>query len=258
MQNLTFGVVIPIYLIIHLSTSPTVASKQVTDYLIDVPDALTVLPAMFIGYIVPAVLMSLPSPSVLSFYRKQVFIAIWQCFPLSVGILQQTFSFIISVIDNRGLNHQDRQRRSIQTMRVVYAILVVCGAINQLSTFQFGATINAFPRLFAPEFQTTWNFRSVFVPNSITPANKVDSIGSGCLLLLQYDELFGDISMCLWAFVMFMQARINTKRSLQIVRHIAIGYLVAALAGSLGFVVAAIWARDELIFAKPLKEEKEE
>ena len=258
MQVITYGITIPIFLLVHLSTSPTVTSRQVRDYLVDLPDILSVLPAMIVGFAVPTVLMALPAPSILTFYQKQVFLAIWQCYPVWVGILHQIFSFAINAVGKKDLKHHDQQEVSMRATRVLYAILILNGAVSQLSTFQFGATVNLFPGLFAPEFQSTWNFRGVFIPKSITAATKVDSIGSGSHLLLQYDELVGDVSMSLWAFTLFIQAQASTIRPLQIVRYVIIGYLVAALAGSLGFVVAAIWARDELIFAKPSKEGKKE
>ena len=256
MQNFTFAVFIPMMLTIHLFTSPTVTSTHVADYLVDIPDILSVLPAMVIGFDVPSVLMSLPAPSVLSFHRKQVFMAIWQFFPLWVSIVQQLVSFLAKSLPREKSKRDEQQRKSIRAMRITYATLLFSAAFNQLSTFVLVAVSHLFPGMLAPEFKTAWNFSNVFVPKAVTAATKMDSIASGTNVLLQYDELIGSVAMQLWALVLFFQTRDIVPRPMHKIRFFVLSVMTLALTGPLGFVVALVWARDEMIFAKASNDKK--
>ena len=256
MQNFTYAVCIPIFLAIHLSTSPTVASLQVTDYLVDIPDLIGVLPAMVMGFVLPAVFMSLPAPSVVSFHRKQILMAIWQVFPLWVSILQQGVSFMVKYMQQKEFKREIQQKKSIRAMRIMYLTLLISAAVNQLSTLQFVAISHLFPGLFAPEFRTAWDFGNVFPPKVITAATRMDSVGSGTHMLLQYDEMLGNLSMCLWALVLFTQARTLAPQPLHKIRFSLLCIATPALTGPLGSVVCLVWARDEVIFARATNDKK--
>ena len=85
-QNISFAVTTPVYLFLHLLTSPTArpypgpsANRML---LISFWD-LTILPlSVTVGYIIPSFLMVLWSPEIVSPGTHQNYIAFWQGFPL--------------------------------------------------------------------------------------------------------------------------------------------------------------------------------
>lgn len=84
----------------------------------------------------------------------------------------------------------------------------------------------------------------------------MDSIGSGALMLMQYDQLVGSSAMALWASVLLLQARGVASKEPIIARLALKGVVSMILTGPLGYAVACIWARDELIFGNEVEESK--
>ena len=255
-QMLAYAVIIPWYFIVHLSTSPTLDSLALKHYLIDEVDALSVVLAMIIGFVVPTVQMVLPAPSVLSYDAKQGLIAFWQFFPLYVGVAQMIISSAIRSFRGADGKGKEAAQKSIWSMRLLYGFLMLCGARDQLSTIHFVALAHAFPALFIPEFRGVWNIWNVFVQKGITPAEKMDSVGSGAFMLLQYDENIGNVALILWAFVMFLGARRATAQSWDWIGVTILGVVIAFFTGTIGLATALVWARDEMVFAHTAKKEE--
>ena len=101
--------------------------------------------------------------------------------------------------------------------------------------------------MFASDYVGVMDFSNVFLPQAITPATRMPSIGDGAFMLLQYDEYIGSLSIAVWAVVLLAQAYRNQRRSADHTRLAFYGLIAIALTGPLGFAVACIWARDELV-----------
>lgn len=272
-----YSVVLPWYFILHLLTSPMAASSstpapKLKDYDLKMADIASVIPAMLLGFIVPTVMMALPAPSVLSYERKQMMIANWHAFPLYVGVAQLLISFALrSLFSSNEIKakraqqtqSQEELKSNIWALRVLYAFLLLCGARDQLTTNHFVFLAQAFPALFAPESRGLWSFTNVFGQKSITPSVKMDSVGSGALLFLQYDENIGNVALILWAAVLFVRARrrndgLRNKVHVGIV--LGVGFVTVAFTGAMGLATGLIWGRDEIVFftERGKEEEREE
>lgn len=245
-QNATYAVVVPLYLIIYLSTSPLVSSRHVADFLLDSHVVTAVPVSIGLGYVVPAILMSLPAPSIVTFEQKQTFIAIWQAFPLWVASFQAVLpTFTALLLPSRAVPY--KTSHASNALRQVYLMLLVLAGIGQISTLTLLATSQWFPNLFASEFRGVFNLYNVVVPVATSPSFKMSSIGSGAFMLLQYDELIGSTSMVLFTTVLYVFTA-QKVGSLQNIRSlVARGLAAGILTGPLGYAVACIWARDELI-----------
>ena len=258
MQKLSFAVTMPIYMATHLITSPTISSHKSSDFLFDVSELASIPLSMLIGYIVPAILLGLPSPSVLGFDLKQAFMAIWQVFPIWVGLLQQIIPSVMSRcgITSRNLTHQgDAKMRWISTARVVYMVLFFFAGAIHISTITLMASSEFFPGLFQPEHP--FDASRVFMPISVSASTKMPSIGSGALQLLQYDFFVGSAAFIIWTSTLLLNMHRN-KTSLRRCLTQAFGFTVlTAVAGPFGYAVACIWTRDELVFARSTDDRKE-
>ncbi len=258
MQKVSFAVTMPIYMAIHLSTSPTVSSHKASEFIFDISELAGIPFSMLIGYIIPAVLLALPSPSVLTFDQKQAFVATWQVFPIWVGLLQQILPPIMSRCGATSIHpsrHGHASLRWISIARVVYTILLLFSGAIHISTVTLIASSGFFPGLF--KLRHTFDFSRVFMPASTSASTKMPSIGSGALQLLQYDFFVGSTAFAIWTSTLLL----NTNRDGSFLWRCltqAFGFmLLTAVVGPFGYAIACIWSRDELIFARDGGSKKE-
>ena len=245
-QKVSFAVAMPLYMAVHLSTSPTFASHKSSDFICDVSELSSIPISMLIGYVVPAILLALPTPSVFDFNSKQGLMATWQAFPIWVGLLQQILPSVFSRFGvlSRTPNHPESvSLRWISTARKFYSsIFVFAGAIH-ISTFALIASSHAFPTLYRPEHPL--DLSMVFMPASISASTKMTSIGSGALQLLQYDFFVGSAASVIWASSLALKKNYDGDSLSRWITQIFWFIVLTTFTGPFGYVVACIWARDE-------------
>ncbi|KAL8728089.1 MAG: hypothetical protein Q9166_005614 [cf. Caloplaca sp. 2 TL-2023] len=254
MQNAAFAVVIPIYLAIHLSTSPTVSSRKRSDFFADPTQFITVPYAVAIGLVLPTILLALPAPSIISHERKQLFMAIWQAFPLWTGMLQTVMSLLRQSVMDHAANDMAK-KDTVGSMRTVYAFMLIVAVVTRLSTWTILDLSVILPSIFDPKIVHLLNPSAVLRPASVAPSVKMPSIAAGSLQFLQYDEMIGAFAMVVWSSALYISA-MERKGLAGWAALLVKGVLIEALAGPQGFAVAVVWARDEHIFAGASTEKK--
>lgn len=252
-QTLAYAVITPLYLILHLSTSPTARSPSVAEISVDMSSLISIPVAISIGYILPAVLLALPAPSVLSFDRKQILMAVWQAFPVWVDVLQRTISFIVAMVSNTerksAISPAKASATYIRATRYVYLFALILSGFSHISAMTLAATSKFFPGLFAPQYVGVFNPSNVFFPSTISMTTQMSSIENGVLLLLQYDGLIGSASLVIWASAVFVRAYGRRRPFDQWLSLVAANVLLTALVGPVGCAVAILWARDEAVLS---------
>ena len=243
-QNAAYAVIMPIWCFAYLSTSRTVSSRRLSDFLVDVPNLAGIAISIVLGYVLPTVLMSLPAPSIIDHDLKQMLMSFWQVFPAWVSIIQGIIPYLLPRL---GKASEARSTQKPKWMRVLYASLIITAGIGQVSTVTLMATSKFFPGLFAPEFVGVFNPSNVFLPAATSASIKMSSIGAGALLLFQYDHLIGLTAMALWSTVLFANTYRSGTTDQSLVLMIIGSVILLALTGPLGYATACIWARDELI-----------
>lgn len=254
-QNAAYAVVLPIYLIIHLSMSKTV-SPNPSGLSVSLPLLQAIPMALAIGYVLPAVLMSLPAPSIISFQRKQMYVAIWQMFPVWVSLVHEGLTRMLRTLIYRETSKQPSDlphSMSMDALRILYIGLLIIAGIGQIATATMMATSTFFPDLFSINFQGIFKASKVFLPAAVSPAIKMPSIGSGAHMLLQYDEAIGSLAMIIWSTVLFVDVNKKTRAPQKAVYQIAQAVTVFILTGPLGYATACIWARDEVVWADQME-----
>ncbi|KAL8670248.1 MAG: hypothetical protein Q9168_005200 [Polycauliona sp. 1 TL-2023] len=255
MQLVTFAVVAPVYFAIHLSTSPTVSSRKWSDLRINSPQLQTIPYSVALGYILPAILLALPAPSVIGYDAKQLFMAVWQVFPLTVGFLQLAAPSVRSWFIVKVSANEKTDNRTVIPMRKIYALMLAIAVVGQVSSWTISISAVFFPRIFTSEMSGLLKPSSVFLPPAVTPAVKMPSIAAASSQLLQYDEIVGSAAMVLWSAALYINAMDRTRR-VGWVSLMMKGAAIGTLAGPLGLAVAAVWARDEMIFARDNESKK--
>ena len=233
-----------------MSPSPSVLIPDPTE-------ALSIPFTVSLGVIFPSVLCALPAPSVISYDHKQLFMSIAQEFPISTSLLQQLFKRAIRfLMPSIYLSTHPSEQHHLWVLRVVYSFALLIATIVRISVLTVSITSVLFPMLFASQYVESLAPSMIFIPAAVSSHQKMSSIGSGFLLLLQYDELVGSGSALLWAIVLFAGTWNRGKTALHWFSLLAGCSLMVLLAGPTGCAVALIWARDELVIQRSHNIEK--
>ncbi|RYP29244.1 hypothetical protein DL767_006843 [Monosporascus sp. MG133] len=274
-QVASWTITIPLWLILHLFTSPVAelspaSSVSASVLLVDLWD-LAVLPlTVAFTFITPTVAMFLPSHfSPAAHYGA---IALWQPFALWHSIMQFVLSRLARVVD-RAPPAVDAQGRSntpptafLAQVKSVYSFVTLLSVAVQVTALQLvfaPAAVReslalSYPGL-GPFMEPSVTFASVFVPCGPLSAPTVDpaSLGSGDLAplavyFLQYDMYFGCGAMLLWALYLHRNA-VKKTTGLQVAGKVLWWFALGGFAGALS---ALLWERDTII-EEPEKAKKE-
>ncbi|KAI9878134.1 MAG: hypothetical protein M1830_001780 [Pleopsidium flavum] len=266
MQNVAFAVVIPLYLAIHLFTSPTVLSphgqlSKSTTYLRVDPTELEVLPySVFLGFIVPTILMCLPAPAAVTYPQKQGLIAFWQAFPLWISLWHMVISSSmkrISSMSGTSNRYPAADRQTVhEALRKVYLFGFAMSAVIHVAIISISLASILTPAMFATSYSALLRPSQVFIPVSLFSTVQVSSVGEGALYFGQWDELVGSAALLLWAAALYRNAhgaKVSWPGWASLVAKV-IGLTVVA--GPCSTALTLIWERDELIWCQKRDEDR--
>ena len=132
-------------------------------------------------------------------------------------------------------------------MRVFYLALLATAALTHLSTFYLIAMAYLLPAGDVGEYKDAWGFSNVFIPAASTPSFKVNNIGEGAHLMMQYDEIIGNSAVLVWAFALLLNAPPG-KLQLSQAQLSVFGLVLLIVTGPIGLAVGLVWVRDEKAF----------
>lgn len=239
-QLKTFALWGPLYCGLHLATSITATKPTVQNIRIPRIIRLAIPIAYVIGYVIPSILMVLPAPDVISTDQKQIFIAVWQAWAISVGIMTTLAFYLLGpwIRDDLSTDH-----------RGVYAFAFVYAAIPHLVSWTISLASVVAPALFHDRYVQALHPSKVFLLPS--PWNSADfpvgDVSVAAHHFLRWDCLIGSACMLVWAVTLYVRA---CKIGGEPINWSAFGVKVALLtilAGPIGSAVALMWERDNLI-----------
>ena len=247
-QNVIAACTIPIFLLMHLATSPTAAPKPSAAHLtVEIPSVITAPLSVIIGYWVPSVFQAFPAPSVIGFEAKQNYIALWQVFPINVSVLQYILPLMLSFFTKPHPKNTKSTTASLKALRPAYIAAYVFAAVGRVTMFTLIAANAWFPDLFAPEYRGTLSISEVMVAKSVSTTYRPRSIGLGILLLLHYDEMCCAAAWVVWSVFIYFQTDSGEKSFSGRAMLIGTGLGAWAVAGPAGAAVVSVWGRDELV-----------
>ncbi|KAI1213325.1 uncharacterized protein F4807DRAFT_260704 [Annulohypoxylon truncatum] len=270
-QNLTWTFIVPLYLTLHLFTSPIAklggkdakskgdaARQSLFVYLWD----LALLPlAVTLGLVVPTIVMSLPSLLHQSAATHYNWIAFWQAFPLwtvlILDVLHNACYFLFG-----SLTPQDAQGKPttpgngfMAAVSGVYQFGLTISAVTHIPIFAVSllpdplrsSLASAFPKFASLFSQVT--FARTFVPHPLSAPLTVDpsNYGPGDLAplvinFLQYDLYTGNTTLFLWALYLHI-----TTSGRSLAKSLGTAIFWTLVSGPTGAALALLWDRDELV-----------
>jgi hypothetical protein len=249
-QNVALTVILPLYLFIHLLTSPIGRSflGRSTSVLLIPSLDLALLPiSVAYGYIVPSLLMVLP-PSVVSNTVHQYFIAFWQPFPIWTVIIHYVLKSALR--SETKASTKSTGETYLDGAQSVYGFVICLSAITHipvvLTTFLPADMLPAStPISIIQLFKCS--FSEVFVPYFPNLSYQVSSIAAGVLNFLQWDVYIGTTAFLLWGMVLArnaVESEISWRRAaLRILSWIVIS-------GPMGALAMLLWERDTIVTEK--------
>jgi len=253
-QAIGMAIIGPIFLVIHLTMSPTVSTPSAANLTVP-PNELLALPfSVSTGFIIPTILMSLDAPTYLTHSQKAFFVRLWQIFPTLCYLSQHVWKRVLPVrMSSRpaDIEHQ------LRLLNKVYFFGTTCASVTHVGTWMLSLTAYAFPSLFAPQMVPYLLPAQVFVPAMPWSNVKANSLATGVHWFLQWDELLTSFMYLLWACSLLIKTRQILGRTTGIVGEV-LGLMGSALfVGPAGAALVAVQDRDGIVFGQASKDERE-
>lgn len=245
---MTIAVTAPIYFLTHLLTSPASSNNPTPDDLAINPSDSALLPhRTVLSFIIPAVLMSLPSPSVLSAAAHYTWLAMWQVFP----IIDTIYYYITQLVVPSQRTSDDAAARALVS-RAHRFILYLCFVPHILSMAVALTPAALVPEALRPLFEQLTP-ASLFVPywpwNSPTTSDPASPVGKPELakLFLQWDVNSAGLAILVWAVFVYLSAVPDRRRLLGVVPKV-LAYGVAG--GPVAAATALVMERDAAVLRR--------
>lgn len=253
MQGVGYGVIMPLYSVVHLLTSPTAVpnpatlAKQIQT--LENPGLSTLPGSIIIGYILPAVLMSLPifPPKV-----HQYLVVVWQLFPIWVVSLQYILGLCYKYY---SANPQYKRRwesghthsSELMMLHRAYVFAFTISTLTHMASILIVVSAKYFPSLFSPLASGSFSFVDVFLPPNFHSHAQIKDMVQGAHNLFQYDQYVGSTASIVWAVTLHYNSpgQSLTKRQWLWLAFEIWG--VSMVSGPAAAFVTLMWNRDERI-----------
>lgn len=202
----------------------------------------TVVGAMVLGLGLVTALPTLPS-SLISADTRQIFLCIWQVFPLLISLWHQVLTLLVRIFRPGRKSASQTAAAKARSARPVYRQILVLTAAVHLTTVAFIALPRFRQALFGLSAEPI-SFENVFVPMSaFAPRGQVESVGQLAHTFLQYDMYCCVAAAFVWAASLSYEASgSSVPDAVQAVVKLV---LRSVLVGPGGAALWSFWDRDE-------------
>ncbi|KAL4874742.1 hypothetical protein BJY04DRAFT_233374 [Aspergillus karnatakaensis] len=222
------------------------------------------LPALVLGYILPAFIMGLPgssamaTPALVSDTFKQYAIVAWNVFPLIVLVFLHLLCPFAITKTNTLINQKKATPKSnrahLRIIRVTTLLTLVISASSHLIISGLSLTTLIFPSIFDPAYINELAPSQIFLP-PVSPAPKALTPGDGTRGFLLWDQVVGYSTVLV---VVFLEVRcaLNAVQAAGPGKNVTLSpWLVGAVGLGLTLVLGpgsallvGSWVRDEILF----------
>lgn len=255
-QRASYALCLPIYLILHLISSPVIHPSPGFETRLTVSGAdLELIPFISTFFFwVPYVLMNLPSPSVLPPAAHYGWIAFWQPFPMWQSIWHWLLTQPL-----RSRSSANPLKAHLASAKWAYSYILGLAVISHLALLGVALVPeSAVPEAWAPVFAEV-DLVSAFVPH---PPWKSPIAGSSASVselseltrhFLHWDIYPASVSIFAWALCLY---GVGSGRS--VLRILPKVFVWGLLGGPISAAVCLLWNRDDAVMSRALLAEKKD
>ena len=217
---------------------------------------LLILPALLLGYWLPAALMSLPSPGVVSNAFQQWAIVAWNRYHLLGYALFRVFAAVVSVASEKRTDAPpaaSTRGGHLKAVRLVSGVAILVGFILHIAVLTLAISSSLFPALFNPSYASLLSLSSLFLPPLSIAQGK--TVGDGVRGFMLWDQLAGYAVMLLVAVLELRTVVKARKWETNWMKSLGFVVFGCLLIGPGSTYLAIRWAGDEDLFEEG-KDEK--
>ncbi|KAK7743270.1 hypothetical protein SLS53_004355 [Cytospora paraplurivora] len=251
LQNISYAITVPIYLLTHLLTSPIASIKVNTEIIsVDTSDSAILPISTTLSFVIPSIMMSLRAPVFVSASTHYTWQAVWQIFPITQAVYH--------VILKSLLPGPSSSSKSIRAhLGGVYRYILFLSFVPQVLLLTV-AVIPAgiVPEVLRPVFEQVdlvsafvpyWPWNSPITKELAGAAAGVDSTsvvtadGKAELvkLFLQWDVYCGGVAILVWA--VFNYSAVKSENSVLLPKVV----FWTLLGGPVGAAAMLLLERDD-------------
>lgn len=264
MQNLGYGLIVPLWLYLHLAASSTINTATAAPLISSNPLPILTLPlSTILAFFLPNLLMALSPPHRFSpdNSTKQLYVAICQFWPILMSASQIILPIAISATTPgiNALSERDKKLKSLKYLRRSYIFAFASATLSHLVAVGIPLLAYFFPTLCSPIYLPQLQLSHVFVPKSpLPPVESISTFADGVLTFMQWDLLIGSLAVLVWAVTLALQAQRTRLWALEWLESLLKVAALVCVSGPVGAAVVIIWERDEMVFGLDLRREEEE
>jgi hypothetical protein len=158
--------------------------------------------SVVVCYILPLGLSSLPAPASIPVSSKQLFIAIWQGWPLYISL---------AVGIAHSLRHRYRRSRPQQLFRHAYAFALACSVISHVGLLSISFLSISHKSPFLSLHSADLHPRSLLIPRFPWQEVKITLLEPGVLRFLHWDYSISSMGSLLWCYDVYWEDKMRGK-----------------------------------------------
>jgi len=261
-QNFSFAISTPLYLFMHLLTSPTAqpytSAHASSDLFVSTYDLAIIPVSVTLGYLVPSLLMLLPGNAPIASPTHQYLVAFWQAFPLWTLLIQWTLKPICTLLlgqDTDAKTEKSSQTAASRTYlnsasQVYTFVLAFCLTTHLpaliLSLLPPGTVPESMPAL---AYLARPSFASTFIP-PLPLGQPIRDMAEGVHIFLLWDMYIGSGSGLLWAIVLYQNAVFGNQGMASNLSLATKAMVWTVLGGPVAAWAILMWERDQVVKQK--------
>ncbi|KAH8433862.1 uncharacterized protein LDX57_011499 [Aspergillus melleus] len=227
--------------------------------------AWLLVPALLLGYVLPAFLMGLP-PTLVSNTFTQYALAAWNMYPAVVSVLLYLLRTVFARFIRRpAAEHgestlvkaksptREAETSHLHAVRVTTIATLVLSSTMHLFIVGLSITTLLFPSIFKPAYVNELSPRAIFIP-PVAPGPRALTPGDGVRGFLLWDQVAG-YSTVLLVVLLELRGALKAAQGLGSKAPTPSAWIIGALGVGLSLVLGpgsaclvASWARDEILF----------